>query len=321
VKYYDHNDVFTYLNQGDFKGIVRDKLGQSMVDTMDILARNAFLTHPTPSYAGGKSGRDALQAADLFDPDVAEDVRVMLQEAEVPGLATNNPDQIAEIVCVTTPRVIHDIRTAAGSDWLDIQNYQGTGRKFSGEVGVWAGVRFVMTNRLRLRNAGAILHQTTLSGPTAEGQGAAASVDAIWTPGQATAIRYVTVADPTGFQPGDYVTLHDNALGAAVLETDGTQETRRIVNVDAANKRLAFDKPLLKAHGAGDYVTQALDIHASLFMGGPGVVYAVAERPNVIVPPKIDDVLLVNRIGWRGMFRFQLWNPVYYHVHYSAGSV
>lgn len=321
MKWYDHNDVFTYLNGGDFSGIVRNKLGQSLVDTLDVLARNAFLTHPTPSYAGSATSRATLAVTDLFDPDIAEDIRVMLQEAEVPGLATNNPDQIAEIACVTTPRVIHDIRTAAGSDWLDIQNYQGTGRKFSGEVGTWAGVRFVMTNRLRLRNAGATTAQTTLSGATSEGQGAAATVDAIWTPGQSTAIRYIPVVAVTDFKVGQYITLHDQSLGTAILESDGTQETRRIVTIDAVNKRIALDKPLLKAHASGDYVTTGIDVHASLFMGGPGVVYAIAERPNVIVPPKIDDVQLVNRLGWRGMLKFQLWNPVYYHVHYSAGSI
>lgn len=320
IKYTDHLDPFTYLQNGDAKGIIREKLGQSVVDTMDILARNAYLSHPSPSYAGSATTRAQLTAADLFDPDVAEDVRVQLQEAEVPGLAAVNPGESGEILCITTPRVIHDIRTAAGSDWMDVQNYNSTGRKFTAEVGMWAGVRFVMTNRLRLRNAGLASVQTTLNGATVEGQGAYATVDTVYTPGQTGSTRYITLTDESGLAVGDYVTIHDNALGTTVLDTDGTQETRRIVNIDAGNNRVSFDRPLLKAHGNGDYCTKAVDVHASLFLGGPGIVQAVAERPNIIVPPKYDDAMLINRVGWRGMMKFQLFKPEYFHVHYSAGS-
>ena len=47
-------------------------------------------------------------------------------------------DNPQAIVCVTTPRVIHDIRTNAGSNWLAVEQYAGAARKFSGEVGVTA---------------------------------------------------------------------------------------------------------------------------------------------------------------------------------------
>ena len=42
-----------------------------------------------------------------------------------------------------------------------------------------------------------------------------------------------------------------------------------------------------------------------MFHGGSSVVYGVGERPNVIVPPKYDDLQMVNRIGWRGFVKFQ----------------
>lgn len=320
IKYSDHVDTFTYLNGGDAKGIIRNKLGVAMVDMLDILARNAFLTHPNIDYAGSATSRATLAATDLFDLDVTESMRVSLEEDEIPGVASVGDGDGQTIVCVTTPRVVHDIRTAAGSAWLDVQNYQSTGRKFTSEAGMWAGVRFVKTNRLRLRNAGATLVQTALNGATVEGQGAYSTVDSVYTPGQSGSTRYVTVDDETGLAVGDYVTIHDHTLGTAVLDSDGTQETRRIVNIDAGNNRLSFDKPLLKAHGDNNYVTKARDVHASIFMGGPGVVYGVAERPNVIVPPKYDDAMLINRIGWRGLLKFQLFRPEFYRVHLSAGS-
>ncbi|MCK5308928.1 MAG: N4-gp56 family major capsid protein, partial [Zetaproteobacteria bacterium] len=177
LKFSDYHNIVDYINNGNIPQIVVDKIGQSLTDTLDILMRNALLTHPVPTYAGSATSRATLTNAMLFDPDQAELARVHLEELEVPGIASNEDGGSQTIVCVTTPRVIHDIRTAAGSNWLDVQNYQSTGRKFNSEAGTWGGVRFIKTNRLRLRNAGLASNQSDLNGATVEGQGAFATVD------------------------------------------------------------------------------------------------------------------------------------------------
>ena len=226
----------------------------------------------------------------------------------------------ADIVCVTSPRVIKDIRTGNASKWLEVQEYAGATRKFTSEVGAWSGIRLVKTNRMRLRNHGTITNQDTLDGATVVGQGAASTVDNVYTPGQSSSTRYITVADETGFSVGDWITIHDVDDGAVVLEADGTQETRRVVSIDTGNHRLTLNKPLLKAHSDGDYVSTGLDVHASIFMGGPGVVMGVGERPHVITPPKYDDLMMVNRYGWRGFLKYQMFRPEFFEVVESAGS-
>ena len=82
----------------------------------------------------------------------------------------------------------------------------------------------------------------------------------------------------------------------------------------SANHRLSLDKPLLKDHLSGDYVTTGLDVHGSIFMGGPGVVYGIGEDPHPVFPPKYDDLMIVNRIGWRGFINFQMFRPEYFEV-------
>lgn len=321
MKFSDYHNLVDYINRGQIPQVVMDKLGQSLIDTKDILARNAFFTHPSPTYAGSATSRATLGSTDLFDVDRTELARVHLEELEIPGVASQDDGGGQAILCITSSRVIHDIRTAAGSAWLDVQNYNQTGRKFNSEAGQWAGVRFVKTNRMRLRNAGLAVTQTALNGATVPGQGAYSTVDSVYTPGQSSSTRYVAVTSSSGFAVGQYVTIHDNALGTTVLDTDGTQETRRIVAIDSGGaNRLSFDKPLLKDHASGAYVTNAADVHASLFIGGPAIVEGIAERAHVITPPKIDDAMMVNRVGWRGMFKFQLFRPEYYELHYSAGS-
>jgi N4-gp56 family major capsid protein len=322
MKFSDYNTILDYVANGAIPGVVREKLSRSLEETLDILARNAFLTHPNPTFAGSADSRATLTSSDYFDVDIAELARVHLEELEVPGVASNTDGGSQAIVCVTTPRVIHDIRTAAGSDWLDVQKYAGAQRKFNSEAGQWGGVRFVKTNRLRLRNAGLAEHQTTLNGASIPGQGAHTTVDVVYSPGQTGSTAYLPVTSSAGFAVGEYVTIHAAALGTTVLDADGTQETRRIVAIDSGGaNRLAFDKPLLKDHLTGAYCTKALDIHASVFVGGPGIVYAVGERPNFYTPPKIDDAMMINRVGWRGMLKLQLFRPELFEIHYSGGSI
>ncbi len=293
------------------------------VTKCDILARNAIADHPNKIFAGGaRANRAAILATDVFDPDFAELARVHLEEAEVPGIATVSADDVQTIVCVTTPRVVHDIRTAAGSAWLEVQQYAGSARKLNGEAGTWNGVRFVKTNRMRMLNHGAVVQQTTLNGATVKGQGAYGTVDKVYTPGQSNSTRYVTVTANTNFAVGDIVTIHSKdageGAGYAPVETDGTQETRRIVHIASAN--ISFDKPLLKEHATGDFFTKGVPVHLSAFMGGPAVVYGIAERPVPTFPPKIDDLQMVNRVGWRGFLKFQQFRPEWIEVHETSGT-
>jgi N4-gp56 family major capsid protein len=325
LKFSDYSEIMTYINSGNLKGLVKEKMGQSVKDTLDILARNAFLSHPHKVFAGGqRADRASIVAGDLFDPDFGELARTHLEEAEVPGVGGVQDGDGQVLVCVTTPRVIHDIRTAAGSNWLEVQQYAGAQRKFTNEVGTWGGVRYIKTNRNVLRNHGAVVQQTALNGATVPGQGAAATVDVVYRVGQSTSTRYVTVDSTVGFAVGDILTVHDQNLnggaGNPPLETDGTQETRRIVAIDAGNNRLTFDKPLLKPHADNDLVTKGVTIHASIFMGGPAVVYGIAERPTPIIPPKYDDMMMINRYGWRGFLKFQLFRPEFLEVHETAGT-
>lgn len=323
IKLHAYNELVNFWNNGDLRGLVDGKLGQNLIDHLDILARNAFLQHPS-KYFMGKANRKALAQTDVFDPDVAELVRTHLEENEVPGVAAVADGEGKTIVCVTTPRVIHDIRVAAGSDWLDVNNYAGTGRKFTSEAGSWAGVRFVRTNRLRMKNHGAVEHQTTLNGAVVPGQGAAQTVDTVYTVGQSTSTRYIVVDDVTGMEVGRYITISDqnsSAAGEPISELDGTQETRRIVSVDVGNKRISVDKPFLKDHADADFVTIGVDVHSSIFMGGSGVVYAVGERPTPILLPVIDDLGVIRRTAWRGFLKMQLFRPEMYEVVESGGSV
>ncbi|HEY45700.1 MAG TPA: N4-gp56 family major capsid protein [Anaerolineae bacterium] len=322
IKISDYNELTNFWANGDLRGLVRGKLGQNMVDYLDILARNAFLSSPYKTYAGtANTKRTELAQTDLFDTDLVDLMRVHLEEREIPGVI-NVQDQAPAIVCVTTPRVCHDIRTAAGSKWIEAQEYAGSVRLFTGEVGSWGGVRFIKTNRLMLRNYGEVSLQTTLTAPTVVGQGAAATVDTVYSVGQTGSTRTIPVASSAGFVAGEYITIHDTrGADDEPLASDGTQETRRIVEVPGGAVTLVLDKPLMKPHDTGDYVTRGVTVHASIFMGGPAVVYGIGERPHPLVLPKIDDLAMVQRFSWRAFCKMQMFRPEYIEVVESGGTV
>lgn len=318
LKFNDYADQVTFWNRGDLRSLIRGKLGQLVTDEIDILARNAFMDHPAPLFPNSHTALTDLTGADIMTPTHVQDLVVDLEENNIPGVFSPADGGGAAIACVTTPRVIRDIRYAAESPWLEVQAYEGTGRIFKNEVGMWNGVRFIKSNRLHLRNYGDVQQQTQLVGDTVPGQGAA-EIDGVYTVGQPGADTFIEVADATGFAVNDVVTIHvfDNAV-SEVQKGDGTQETRRIVGING--NEISFDTPLLKEHAQDDFMTKATDIHCSLFLGGPGVVMGVGERPNIRILPKIDDLQLINRYAWRGFFKMQMFRPEYTRVLYTTGQ-
>jgi N4-gp56 family major capsid protein len=323
IKVSEYSELVNYWNNGDLRGLVNGKLGQNMVDYIDILARNAFMLAPYKQFGGAVANRAALTEADTFDIDLVEESRTLMEERNVPGVQGIEDKDIQTLVCVTTPRVINQIRTdktAGNMKWAEVNMYGRTGRIFNGEVGTWSGVRFIKTNRLWLRNYGATAAQAQLDGATVVGQGAYATSDSVYTPGQSSSTRYITVkglVPANYFKVGTWITIHKQSLGAKPLESDGTQETRRIEHIDG--QKISLDRPLMKPHGDGDYVTYGLDVHTSVFVGGPGVVYAVGERPHVLNLPVIDDMAMIRRFGWRGFIKMQLFRPEMFQVIETAG--
>jgi N4-gp56 family major capsid protein len=318
LKFNDYADQVTFWNNGDLRGLVRGKLGQLVTDEIDHLALNAFLDHPSPYYTNATGTRASITATDVLTPTMIEDIVVDLEESNIPGVMTPEDGGSKSIVCVTTPRVIRDIRHNADSPWMEVNAYEQTGRIFRNEVGMWNGVRFIKSNRLHLRNYGEILAYTALAAAVTEGDGAAA-IDGVYTVGDSSATNYITVDDAAEFEAGDVITIHEvDSAGDAIDEGDGTQETRRIVSIDGNN--ISVDRPFLKAHSIDDQVTKGRDVHASIFIGGPSVVMGVGERPNIRILPKIDDLQLINRYSWRGFLKLQMFRPEYTRLMYSAGG-
>jgi N4-gp56 family major capsid protein len=301
-----------YWNSGNFRSLVREKLGWNLADSVDIMARNAFLTTTNVHYSSAGAGaspttRATIAADDTYLPDFGDQSRTNLESRDALGV-----DEEGSIVAIVHPRQARDIRKNS-SEFIDVVKYAKPMNLLRGEIGMLDGVRYVKSNRAKLPNAGEVVAQSTLDGAVVKGQGGPNS-------DTKSLVKYVTLVAVTDFAVGQQVSIHDQNLGAAVLESDPTAEHRVITQVDVGNKRLYFDRPLFLAHASGDYVTEARDVYAVSMMAGPGVVWAVGLMPQVIVPLVIDDFGRIFRLSWYGIFDFHCYRPDFTEVWYTAAS-
>lgn len=340
VALFKYDDYINYWRRNPGRAglepIIRNLLAQSIADHMDILARNAFATGEYKSYCGNASDFGSIEAADLFDIDVLDDIWLGMSYREVP-FANNPAGATGDVIAITSPGVLHDIRTQADSEWMSKAEYAGDlGRMLLNmEVGRVRATRFLQSTRATLFNCGEITAQTTITASASAGDGAYATVDGNVTPGQADSTRYIQVADASGFvgKENQIVAIHatrtsDYGVTNGVDFTEGSLSYRRLVNVNTSTNRLAFDRPLQKDYdtdlgsGVYGYVTLARHIHSTIVLGGSeGVVSGVTQVPTLHQPPTVDDVMGMRRFSWDAYIKFQQFKSDMFEVIFSAGNV
>ena len=337
VAYHEYDDIITYWRQNRVRGIraiINGQLGIHMTDVLDMLVRNAFLSGSFKTYAGNASDFGSISTSDTFVSGVVDDVHLGMSFRGVPY--AQNPTGVGgAIVCITSPGVIYDIQQQAGDEWIGVMKYANPGKLLRYEVGTYRNVRFVQTPKAVLYNAGAIIKQVSVTSPITAGDGAASTVDDVIEPGQAGATNYVQCSafSSSDFAVNDMVSLHvdrtsTHGVTNGVDFTDGKLHNLRVVEVDATNNRLRFDRPImldfttdLTGGGVYAYITKARHIHTSLFVGGPdGIVTGVGRPPRLHTPGPVDDFGQIHRFTWDAYLGYQVYRPHVFEVHFSAGS-
>jgi len=333
-----NNSDDSYINRwrksgaAGLEAIVRDLLAQSVVDQFDLLARNAFLALPFSTCAMGEvSSMGAIRAYDLYDQNWALDAKLQAVTLGLPGF-----DDVgsSRVVAITTPGAMYALEQNA--NWRDILKYTefGIQKLFNGEMGSLGGVRYVVTPKNILWNAGEIAFQTYASSPITAGDGGAD-----WGPytvGQAAATKYITLNawDDDCFKVNNVVTIHavrTSAFGSTngVDFRDGMTFNRIIKSIDKGNKRIGFERPLfwdfatdlVPSTGVYAWVTSGRNVHATCFIFGPGAVGAgVTQNVEMHVPPVVDDLMSLHRFSWDAYVKYQTVRPEWAEVVFHAGQ-
>lgn len=113
----------------------------------DIVTRDIIQAGTNVQYAGtGNDDRDDIKAADVL---TIEDIKKAVR-----FLRRNNAETInGDFVAIVHPDVAYDLMN--DSEWVDANQYAGSGKIFSGEIGKMYGVRFVETTQAKIyKNTG-----------------------------------------------------------------------------------------------------------------------------------------------------------------------
>lgn len=353
LAYHEYDDMITYFikdNVGGLRRIIQQGLGHMMTETIDTLARNAFLygaaTGGWGLYGGGSGQSFAdIDSSAVLSTELIDDVHLGMAERSVP-YASGLQGVAGNIVCITSPGAVRDLRNEAtasgnGAAFIDAMRYANATRLINAEVGTYHKVRFVQTPRAILYNCGEITEQLEVTAPIAAGEGspdpAAEKVDGVWKVGQPGSgvkryLQFGATADLSEFAVNDIVTIHTNrtnefGITDGVDFRDGTLHNRRIVSIDNANKRISLDEPIMLDFnteidtGVYAYVTKGRHIHTALFIGGlDGVAMGVGMAPSIRAPQPVDDFNSMYRFSWQAYLGYKMWNPQVYEVAFLAGS-
>lgn len=333
VSYHAYDDIITYWKQGGsnatvIRSILNGKLGMHMTDVQDMLSRNALLSVPYKLYAGGATSFGDLSPDDRITTTMLKEIHLGMKYRDVP-YAQSTDGTVGSIVCLTSPGVLFDLQTQTDPDaWLWPLAYADPVRLLNYEVGSYQNVRFIETPKCTLFNCGPITAQCAITTAINAGDGApATNVDGVYKVGQTGVRNYVQLDPATSagtmalFQLNQVATIHvdrTNANGVTngVDYTDGKLHNRRIVAIDAGNKRLSFEEPIMEdfnvdlGSGVYGYVTIGQHVHTAIFVGGQdGIVNGVGRAPRLYTPPPVDDFESIYRFSWDSYQGYGVYNP------------
>lgn len=341
--------------------IAQSQLGMQIVGTMDMLARNTMFQSPYFFLANGEGGSgnpnmSSISVNDKLTTNMIEDIYMSFMFQQAPYLSgastwwgNESGFTPGTMVCLTTPGIIRDIKEQHPRDWFAIHAYANPSQLLTNEVGTFMNTRFVVSPHNVLWNHGKLQAQVAVSEPIQEGDGAPDElVDRTWMVGQPNAKHYIQLAatDEAGatvdaaymnanFKIDDKITLHFSRTADFGQTSpngpdyrDGRIVNARIVKIDANNRRLSFDRPIMlpftteAATGKYAYVSKGVHIHVSLFFAGSdAVVLGVAQPPTVYYPPQLDMFQMQHIVAWDALLAYDTYNPHVMMPVFSAGRV
>ena len=148
-QYGDYTTVSDRLRMEAYDDVIfaaTEEMGAAMGETRGVLTRNAIDQGNSVWYAGNKTARSQLTAADVMTPTLVNKAATWLKKNGVPKID-------GSYIAFIHPCVAEDLRESDG--WKDAHKYAAVKELFNGEIGELHGVRFVLTNEARITQDGA----------------------------------------------------------------------------------------------------------------------------------------------------------------------
>ena len=148
-QYGDYTTVSDRLKMESYDDVIfgaTEEMGAAMGETRDTLTRNAISNGNSVWYAGNKTARNQLTAADTLTATLVNKAATWLKRNGVPKIN-------GSYVALIHPCVAEDLRESDG--WKKVHEYSAAKEIFNGEIGELHGIRFVETNNALVTKDGA----------------------------------------------------------------------------------------------------------------------------------------------------------------------
>lgn len=143
--YITYSDVLDLVSIDPFLATTAEIFGDQAGNTLDQVCRDVLVAGTNVQYADAVGGRSSVDTTNKLDAtEILKAVR---------NLSTNNvpkiPDEFGgSYMAIVHPNASYDIRQ--DSTWIAADEYAGSGKIFSGELGRLFGVRFIESSNAKV---------------------------------------------------------------------------------------------------------------------------------------------------------------------------
>lgn len=279
---------------------VADMLSYNMRDSLDAIVYNVLVNPATGRFEGASAANEtvvngvdktALATSTLQAADVRKAV------AKLRG-ANVQPKDGAFYVGMLHPDVSYDLRTEAATSganvWREPHTYTeaGVGNIWSGEVGVYEGVKFIESARV---------------------EQAASATRSVTNKALTSNVATLTTSAAHGFEVGEKVTVAgvDATFNGTYTITAKTDTTFSFAKT-ASNVTSAAVSP------AG--TASSLD-HKVIILGKQALIEAVTYEPKSVISPVTDKLMRFRSVGWKGLLGWNIYRPEARYVITCESSI
>lgn len=184
----------------DMLAVAAEKIARNSVETADQYVADIIGAGTQATLMGGKASRNLLTNTDVVTGQAIRRAAAQLKASNVPTFADGY------YRCILNPATTFDIQsdTAVGG-WLDANRYAGSMPLFTGEIGRFAGVRFIESAKAKVFTgagaAGINVYSTVVFGPGAYAFGDWGTIESHITPpgGQADPLHQTALVGWKGY--------------------------------------------------------------------------------------------------------------------------
>lgn len=277
---------------------VADMLSYNLRDSLDALVYGVLVNKATGRFAGSSADDEAV----VNGVDKTTAATTTLQAADVRRAvaklrgANVQPRDGAFYVGMLHPDVSYDLRTEAAASganvWREPHTYTeaGVGNIWSGEVGVYEGVKFIESARV---------------------EQAASATRTVTTKALASNVATLTTSAAHGFEVGETVT---------VAGVDATFNGSHTITAKTSTT-FSFAKTASDVASTGATGTASSLDHKVIIMGKQALLEAVTYEPKSVISPVTDKLMRFRSVGWKGLLGWNIYRPEARYVITCTSSI